>query len=567
MEGKTDAEKVQEILDTLTEMEAVRRPYEDTLKECMEYVLPRRSTWDENGEEGKKPPHRLFTTKPNAALKKAADGFNGYMVNRTMPWFKFGLNRPEYLSAFGVGEWLETAEDAVQSALARSNFYKANREFCHDAQCTGTPIMSILEGKDGQKINFSTRHPLECFIANDDEGNVDTVFRVFWMTLKAARSKFGAENLALDYRDKTENLIKTKIKVLHAVYPRADGKANQLTNGKQKPFASIYIDISNKWIMEESGFEELPYVVWPWSKNSNETYGRSPTMDALPDIKMLNQMAKSRIELAQKVSDPPYMAPASTRGEEDLLPHGANYRTNPQDRIEPIPIGANYPIAIDNEKNVIATIEDHYSVEFFVMLAQALQGGGAKTATEVMEIEGEKAAVISATVGGYESDALAPLIKRVFKILIRRGVIPPMPAALSDPNLKLEIEYIGPLAQAIKRHHASAGIFSALNSIGPIIELFPQSLVRINGDELMTEALRVGGMPEKIIRNDDEVKQINDAMAQQQAQAQAQAQNQAQGDLIAQNAQALNQPIRPNSMLDKMAQSQAAQAKAKNPKS
>ena len=76
-------------------------------------------------------------------------------------------------------------------------------------------------------------------------------------------------------------------------------------------------------------------------KASNEIYGRSPAMTALPDVKMLNEMSKTTIKAAQKQVDPPLLVP-----DDGFLlpvrtvPGGLNfYRSGTRDRIEPLNIG------------------------------------------------------------------------------------------------------------------------------------------------------------------------------------------------------------------------------------
>ena len=81
-------------------------------------------------------------------------------------------------------------------------------------------------------------------------------------------------------------------------------------NSKNMDFISCHVHEESGALLRESGFREFPYVVPRYLKSSsNEIYGRSPAMNALPDVKMLNTMSKTTIKAAQKQIDPPLMVP------------------------------------------------------------------------------------------------------------------------------------------------------------------------------------------------------------------------------------------------------------------
>ena len=53
----------------------------------------------------------------------------------------------------------------------------------------------------------------------------------------------------------------------------------------------------------------MPYVVPKMLKASTEIYGRSPAMNALPDVKVLNKMVETALKAAAKQVDPPLLVP------------------------------------------------------------------------------------------------------------------------------------------------------------------------------------------------------------------------------------------------------------------
>jgi len=78
----------------------------------------------------------------------------------------------------------------MYTAFNRSNFQQEIFELYHDLITFGTAAM-FIEEDDDDIIKFSTRHINEVFIAENDKGRIDTVFRRFKISARAAIQKFG----------------------------------------------------------------------------------------------------------------------------------------------------------------------------------------------------------------------------------------------------------------------------------------------------------------------------------------------------------------------------------------
>jgi hypothetical protein len=539
-------EKLKEDLkQQLEQLRTVRQPWEGLIKECMEYALPRRSTWDDAETEGNKPSRRLYNTEAIKYLGLQSKGFQGYMIPRNSTWFKLRIAGKEK-TPIGAQRWLEEVERIMYGAFSMSNFYDAMSEFIPDSGCSGTAVVYIGEGEGG-KIQFSPRHPFESFIAQDENGEVDTLFREFRMTRRAMISQFGESSVYQNVKLGAEKNPYEKVRILHAVMPR--GSAGKAAGSKR--FASYYLDLENSHMLRTGGYDEFPYLVWRPTRNSYETYGRSATMDALPDIKMLNQMARTTINLAQMISDPPLNIPESMKGFEQIVPHGYNYNAAGQ-KIEPVVLGQNYPISLDAVNRQSQLVKDSFNVDFYLLLSQAQQSGHEKTVREVIELQGEKAAILGVTINSFESEVLQPCIQRMFAILQRRGEIPPIPQDLQAVGGRIEIDYVGPMAQAQKKYYQTQGVTQALNVFLPVAQAIPSMMDRINPDELGKAILDGLSMPAIIQRDDQEVEQVRKAVAAQQQQMMQQQMGMEQEKTIAANVDKLNQQVQPGSLLESM---------------
>ena len=133
--------------------------------------------------------------------------------------------------------------------------------------------------------------------------SLHTIHREIKMTARAAFLRFG-DKLSKRIKDLAEKKPYDEITLHHCVKPNDEMNPYKIDN-KSMEFSSIYYDQEDAKIISVSGFNEFPFVIPRWLKSSSEIYGRSPSMTALADIKMINKMSETTIKAAQKMVDPP----------------------------------------------------------------------------------------------------------------------------------------------------------------------------------------------------------------------------------------------------------------------
>jgi hypothetical protein len=180
------------------------------------------------------------------------------------------------------------------------------------------------------------------------------------------------------------------------------------------------------------------------------------------------------------------------------------------------------------------------------------EGGKTMTATEVMELQGEKAAVLSDLVVALNG-ALQQIIKRSFNILWRRGMIPPPPEALMGSGARLKVDFTGPLAQAQKKYHEAGGIAQGLQMAGAVAQIAPGALDVINFDRLLKRGFEGAGVSQLVINEDEDVAEMRRARAEAQARAQQQEMAMEQQRNILGNFGKLNEPVKPGSAIEELA--------------
>ena len=430
--------------------------------------------------------------------------------------------------------------------------------FIENASTYGHGVMLIDEQLSDNKMRFTNMNVNEIYLDVNEYDEVDTVFRRYNMTLKNAASFFGEDKLdktlKLDLKDKKK--WNNDVTIIHAVYRRKDFDGDSMSS-KQMPYASVYIDESRDFLIKEGGYMEFPFAVFIWDPVTGTPYGESPAIYALADIQLLNIINEAKVKIVQMSAEPALNVPIEMRDLVNVVPRGYNYYSKKDEIITPINTGENYPITIDTEKEMENRVKDWFHVDFFLALMNERPAN--ITATYVMELQGEKAAVLSDLVVNLNF-ALTKIIQRSFNLLWRQRKIPPPPVSLAGSGANLKVDFIGPLAQAQKKYHESAGIGQGISLIGAIANMSPETLDVIDFDETLKAGLEGMGFPQIAVREDKDIEELRQQRAQAQAQAEQQAQAMEQQKQLLGNYNKLNEPVKPGSAIDEMNKQMAGAA-------
>ena len=519
------SDEIAEILhDQLSQLQNKRTTWESHWQEIADFVVPRKADITKKRTQGDKRNAQIFDGTAIHAAELLAASLHGMLTNMSTKWFTLEYRDPMLNGDDTAREWLLSVEDVMYRTFQRSNFSEQVHEMYLDLITFGTSVM-FIEQDTITDVNFSTRHIGECYISEDKRGRVDTVYRVFNMPGHALRDRFGVDKLSKKLQDRIDEYPHDAVELVHAVYPRDNYDVTMATK-ENKPFASVYYEPTETVVLSEGGFDELPYVVPRYQKSSTEIYGRSPSMTALPDIKMLNKMSETTIRAAQKQVDPPLLVPDdSFILPIKTVPSGLNfYRSGTRDRIEPLNIGANNPLGLNMEEQRRGAIRSAYYVD------QLIMGQGPQmTATEVVQRTEEKMRLLGPSMFRVQVELLQPLITRVYAILARDQKFMPAPEMIRTADV--EIEYVSPLAKA-QRQVDVTSLTQMLELMGPIGQINPQVFDYVDFDGVAKHLIKTLSIPATIIKGDDEVARTRQERAAQQQEMMQQQQ-------LAQQAEAL----------------------------
>ena len=484
-------------------LQTQRSNWEKHWQELADYMLPRKADITKKRTQGDKRTELIYDGTAVHAVELLSSSLHGMLTSPSTPWFSMRYRDPSLQNDDRANEWLELCMDQMYQAFNRSNFQQEIHELYYDLVVFGTAAFYVEGDREG--LRFSSRHIAEVTVAEDANGKVDTVYRKFKITARAASQRFGEDSLPTQMVKDLKNDPHKEHDLIHVVYPRGETKGKV---AKNKPIASVYYHLDSKALISEGGFDDFPFMVPRFNKDSVSTYGRSPAMNALPDVKMVNKMSETTIRAAQKQIDPPLMVPDDGFVLPVRTTPGALnfFRTGTRDRLEPLQIGANNPLGLNMEEQRRNAIREAFFVDQLLM-----SQGPAMTATEVLQRNEEKMRLLGPVLGRLQSELLRPLISRSFALLLRNGLLPAAPEQLQGKDI--DIEYVSPLAKA-QRLTDLQSMLRGFEVMMQVAEIAPV-MDYLDSDKLVQYLVEVTGIPARVIRSDQEVARIRDEQAEE----------------------------------------------------
>lgn len=459
---------------------------------------------------GGKRTEKIFDATAAIALDRFSAALQSMLTPPAQRWHRLTTNDSTLNRDKQTQMWFdEVTRILFKRRYTPSANYSANQWKAYKSLgAFGTGVI-FLDSWEGQN-RYKTIHLGDIYIDENHQGVIDTVYRKLCMTGRQIVQRWGLETLPEKMQEQVKEKPDEQHELLHVVMPN-DGIQHGRMDFAGMRYSSVYISIRDKMPIASGGYRTFPYICSRYERAPNEIYGRSPAMQVLPDIKMLNEMSKTMIEAAQKVVDPPLLLNDDgilglSNKEVDIRAGGLNYGgVSPEGRalIQPLNTGANIAIGEDQMERRRRTINDAFLVNLFQILIETPE----MTATEVIARTREKGALMSPAMDRQQSEALGPMIERELDLAFTAGDLPEMPRKLREAGGEFEIVYESPLARA-QRSEELLGIQMTLETAGSIAQYDPTILQRFDYGRILTIAAEINGAPAEIMRSEAEVERM-----------------------------------------------------------
>lgn len=494
-----------------------------------EVFLPRRYKWfitPNQYNRGAQINQSIVDETGVIAARTLSAGMMSGLTSPTKPWFKLGLHDLQKVDYGPAKQWLAECERRVLRVLSESNFYQSLGTLYHDNSVFGSAAMLIYED---ERDVIRCYNPClgEFFFDNDSRMSVGTFAREFTLNLQQLVQQFGLENVSVSSRSgyQSGGANRTReVVVQHMIEPNTPIYEGETMLGylvpKKFKFREVYweVNATGGAILRAAGYNEQPFVAARWDTVSNDAYGRSPGMDAMPATKQLQIEQRRKGEAIDKIVRPPMTASVSMKNEPASIMPGAITYVNDLTKDGFKPAYLVNPNLADMKEDIIEVqnrIKSVFFVDLFMMISEL---DTVRTATEIDARREEKLIQLGPVIERFENEVLDPIIDRVFTIMTRRGLLPPAPPEIQGQPLN--IQYVSMLAEA-QRAASTAAIERLLALVGNLAGVDPDALDNVDVDEAIDYYADALGVPPNIIRSTAQVIDIRTAKQQKQQQMEA----------------------------------------------
>lgn len=516
-EPQTIRDQLERRLDGL---KSVRQPFEDEVRDIARFAQPSRSRFLAGTKD--KPAarrmrnKRLMDSHGIEAFRTLTNGMTSGLSSPSRPWFMLKMGNDELNEQPGTREWLSDVERRMYAFMAKSNFYGATKAGYAELGLFGTEACVMVE----HRTVGAVCHPLtfgEYWIAQSDAMVPDTLYRQCPMTVRQAVQSFkgSVSKRVMAAYDRSD--YATQVDVYHAIEPNPDYDPDSVFS---KPFRSVYWDAesNSRDIMRQSGYDEQAFWAPRWDVIGGDTYGVSPGMEALPPLRELQMQTKRRNEAIDMLVKPEKVLPAGLRLTGEPGRNVSGNGITKEQIVVPYQMPYQAVAAIGAEIDKVYSQIDSLSFADLFNAITNMQGIQPRNMEEIASRNEEKLTQLGPVIERVASEKLEVAIDRVFGIMMRGGLLPPVPEALSDAAI--DVEFVSILAQ-MQRMVGIGQIERTLGFAGNNAAITPDIMDNLDTDEAMREYADRAGTPAKMIRSAKAVEELRAVRAQKAQAAEA----------------------------------------------
>src|SRR5665213_2682130 len=256
----------------------------------------------------------LMTGRPARCHRDLKNAFSSMLRPRGQQWFHAKTDSELVNEDRDSKIWLDWASKTMKLAMydSRANFVRATKEGDGDFAAFGNCVIT-REVCDYSHMLYRCWHLRDVAWDENVSGHINTVHFNWKPQARQVKEKFGKGKLGISPKLaelKNEQSFR-EISCRRIIVPADEyDLPAQQTRGKK--YVSIYVDIENQHVMEETPMRGLQTTIPRWEFGGTlfgTQYGYSPaTVYGLPDARMMQQMMLSMLEASEMATRPPLIA-------------------------------------------------------------------------------------------------------------------------------------------------------------------------------------------------------------------------------------------------------------------
>ena len=545
------APDITNLLQRHESLKRLRQPWFPLYQALAQYVLLRKQYFTTENADGPFLLNNVFDSTAIHSVHMFASSILGQIWPNPFESFEFVPQIAGDEAVFSDAyDMMTTVNEVlpVNLALPEAGVQTGMHEALIDLAVFGVAATVTIETNDIRcPIRFKAMDAKTMAFSEDDNGKIDTVYMEKQFTIGKLVQRYGYANVSEASRVAYDNKkFEQEVKVLHIIEPRRE--RNPLKLGVQDmPFASIHIEIDKKHLLQESGFNEMPVNVVRFWKQIGELPGRSPAMDALPDIRAVNKLVEMFEKAGEMGLAPPMMVSSEDVVGAGKIPwypnaqipvHLTSRTANNIPPISPIHTVANPSWAQQRISDLRQNIMQYFMLDRLTDLSNTSR----QTLGEAHIRNELRMFMTGPMLIRLLTDMCVPLLDRGFNICLGMGAFGVVRGSKQDYLLQsagiepryisedfiryrtnglkgYRINFLSPAARLMK-HEESRGVDELTDYAAKVQALDPSAVAVVNFVEALRAKQRLGGASQKLLYSPAELEQRKQQQAQQAAEMQ-----------------------------------------------
>ncbi len=521
----------QRFASRLGQLKKLRAPWDDRYRDIGDYLLPWRVSFGANDTQKRTPSDKILDPTGTYALRTCAAGMSAGFCSPARRWKRITAPTPALARRGPVKAYIDVVDQVIDLILLRSGFYGVTSGAVFP-DLIAFATHGLLSEEDTRIVARWKPMPVgQYWLAANADGDVDTSYREFQLTVSQLASEFGLEACSALVRDQyRRGQFDVFHKVMHVVEENRrdeetgfEGRRSGRWNWEGMAYRSVWMESTcgagdDRKFLRTAGYREFPVIAPRWSRTQPEdVYGTGPAFEALPDVKQLQTMKRRLLQMIEKQSSPPLSgpdilkAPSQLPGTYTAVPHGT-------EKVSAIYVPDHG--AVEQVRNEIRGLQYSIKEGLYADLWRVItddQRAQPATAEEIRGKREERLLQLGPVGVNVEQEFFRKVIDRTYNLANRAGYLPPPPPELDGVDLK--VEFLSIMSDAQKAQQIPA-IERTAAFILSLSQLDPDVLDSADGDKFAERYAEISGLPPDLMRTPEgrEARRKAKAMAAQAAQ-------------------------------------------------
>lgn len=493
-----------------------KRPLDSLWQEIADNFYPERATFTVQRNVGTDFASNLLSSYPILCRRDLSGQFTSLLRPASRPWFHTGL-RFEENTDNDTKTWLQAFEDTQRRAMydPRALLQKATAQGDNDIAAFGQAALSIELNRYADGLLYRCWHLKDMAWQENEDGQACPIFRKWKTTAQILEKTFGKDKLHAKIQKSLEKEPFTEYTFMHMIV-EADMYDD---DARGKPYFSVWYDCDHSELVDASAVWAKHYVIPRWQSVSESQYAFSPaTVAALPDARLLQAMSWTLLEAGERATWPPMVATVdAVRSDIGNFAGGITWVDPEYDErlgeaLRPISQDfRGFNFGLEMNANAMGMLKKAFYLDTLTMPTR----GPEMTAYEVSQRIQQYIRDALPLFEPLEAEYNAQMCEMTFELLWRSGAFgSPLswPQALQGADIAFTFE--SPLHDAIDEAKGQK-FLEGQSLLSGAMQLDPSTATIVDARVALRDALTGIGIPPKWLRNESDVKAIDDAQARE----------------------------------------------------